>query len=267
MLSEAEISEAVECLDVAERTRIQTGLLSLKHPSMTMDDAYAVQDSWVSRKIAAGRTAVGWKIGLTSKAMQNSLSIDIPDSGVLLDDMVFSEGQTIPKNLFIQPRIEAELAFVMKKALRGPGVTIFDVLNATDYVTPALEILDTRIVRSDPETQRKRTVVDTIADNAANAGIITGGRPVRPDSIDLRWIGVIVSRNAEVEETGLAAGVLNHPARGIAWLANRIAAYGGSILAGQVVLAGSFIRPVEARNGDTITADFGPFGTVSCHFA
>ncbi|TIX86733.1 2-oxo-hept-4-ene-1,7-dioate hydratase [Rhizobium sp. P44RR-XXIV] len=267
MLSHDEIQAAAESLDQAERTRVQTGLLSLKYPQMTMDDSYAVQSAWVKKKIAAGRKPIGWKIGLTSKAMQYALNINIPDSGVLFDDMVFEDGATVPADRFIQPRIEAEIAFVMKAPLKGPNVSIFDVLNATDYVTPALEILDTRILRVDPDTKKARTIVDTISDNAANAGIVTGGRAVRPDQIDMRWMGAIVSRNAEVEETGLGAGVLNQPARGIAWLANRLSQYGDGIEAGQIVLAGSFIRPIEARHGDTINADFGPYGSVSLFFA
>ncbi|OHV18955.1 2-oxo-hepta-3-ene-1,7-dioic acid hydratase [Rhizobium sp. RMa-01] len=267
MLTSNEIEQAAHKLDEAERTRVQTGLLSLKHPEMTMDDAYAVQSAWVKKKIAGGRKPIGWKIGLTSKAMQYALNIDIPDSGVLFDDMVFEDGATVPADRFIQPRIEAEIAFVMKAPLRGPGISIFDVLNATDYVTPALEILDTRILRVDPETKKPRTIVDTISDNAANAGIVTGGRAVQPGEIDMRWMGAIVSRNAEVEETGLGAGVLNQPARGVAWLANRLAQYGDGIEAGQIVLAGSFIRPIEARHGDTIHADFGPYGSVSLYFA
>ncbi|MGY5778462.1 2-oxo-hept-4-ene-1,7-dioate hydratase [Rhizobium sp. LEGMi135b] len=267
MLSQDEIQAAAESLDQAERTRVQTGLLSLKHPQMTMDDSYAVQSAWVKKKIASGRKVIGWKIGLTSKAMQYALNINIPDSGVLFDDMVFEDGATVPADRFIQPRIEAEIAFVMKAPLKGPNVSIFDVLNATDYVTPALEILDTRILRVDPDTKKARTIVDTISDNAANAGIVTGGRAVRPDQIDMRWMGAIVSRNAEVEETGLGAGVLNQPARGIAWLANRLSQYGDGIEAGQIVLAGSFIRPIEARHGDTINADFGPYGSVSLFFA
>lgn len=267
MLSQDEIQAAAESLDQAERTRVQTGLLSLKHPQMTMDDSYAVQSAWVQKKIASGRKPIGWKIGLTSKAMQYALNINIPDSGVLFDDMVFEDGATVPADRFIQPRIEAEIAFVMKAPLKGPDISIFDVLNATDYVTPALEILDTRILRVDPETKKARTIVDTISDNAANAGIVTGGRAVRPGEIDMRWMGAIVSRNAEVEETGLGAGVLNQPARGIAWLANRLSQYGDGIEAGQIVLAGSFIRPIEARHGDTINADFGPYGSVSLFFA
>lgn len=266
MLNADQITAAAVSLDDAERNRQQIGLLSLQHPEITMADAYAIQAAWVRRKIAAGRRAIGWKIGLTSKAMQNALNINIPDSGVLLDDMSFEDGATVAGDRFIQPRIEAEIAFVMKAPLKGPGVTVFDVLNATDYVTPALEILDTRIVRVDPATKKSRNVCDTIADNAANAGIVTGGRAIRPDQLDMRWMGAIVSRNAEVEETGLGAGVLNQPARGVAWLANRLAQYGDTIEAGQIVLAGSFIRPIEARHGDTIIADFGPYGTVSLFF-
>ncbi len=266
MLTPEQIERAAEALVTAERTRVQTGLLSLAHPGMSMDDAYAVQSRFVRHKIAAGRRVIGWKIGLTSKAMQAALNINTPDSGVLLDDMQFEDGAVIPPDRFIQPRIEAEIAFVMKAPLAGP-VSLFDVLNATDYVVPALEILDTRILRIDPVTKQARTIVDTIADNAANAGIVLGGRAMRPDAVDLRWLGAIVSRNGEVEETGLGAGVLNHPARGIVWLANRLARYGESIKTGEIVLAGSFIRPIEARHGDTITADYGPGGTVSCYFS
>lgn len=261
-----EISEAAKALDEAERNRRQIGLLSLAHETMTLDDAYAVQDTWVAIKKDAGHKVIGRKIGLTSKAMQSALNIDIPDSGILLDSMVFAEGSVVPADRFIQPRVEAEIAFVMKERLQGPDLTVFDVLNATDFIVPALEILDTRILRTDPETGKTRTVVDTVADNAANAGIVTGGRPTRPAETDLRWVGSIVSCNAVVEETGLGAGVLNHPANGIVWLANRLAQYGDRIEAGEIVLSGSFVRPVEARHKSTIVADFGALGTVSCYF-
>ena len=265
-LIDEHIASAARDLDVAERTRVRMGLLSARHPTMTLEDAYAIQSSWVAMKTAAGRSPIGWKIGLTSKAMQYALNIDTPDSGVLFDDMLFEDGATIAKDRFIEPRVEAEIAFVMRYPLAGESVRITDVLNATDYVLPALEILDTRILRRDPSTGAGRTVVDTISDNAANAGIVVGGRPMRPDQIDLRWAGAIVSRNAQVEETGLGAGVLNHPAQGVAWLARRLARYGGSIEAGQIVLSGSFIRPIEARHGNTINADFGPLGSVAVYF-
>ena len=214
-----------------------------------------------------GRTIVGHKIGLTSKAMQAAVGIGEPDSGYLLDDMVFADGGIVPKDRFIGTRVEAELAFVLNRDLAGRTCTIFDVLNATDYVTPALEILDTRIFRVDPETSAGRKAVDTIGDNAANAGIVIGGRPFRPADHDMRWIGAICSKNGAVEETGLAAGVLNNPANGIAWLVRRFAAQGRGLKAGEIVLAGSFIRPIETGPGDTIVADYGPFGTVSCYFA
>ncbi len=266
-LDEAAVLAAAARLDEAERTRRQVRMVSLDHPGMTLADAYRIQAAWIRRKVAAGRTVKGHKIGLTSKAMQHALGIDEPDSGVLLDDMVFADGGAVPCDRFISLRVEAELAFVMRSALRGPGCTIFDVLDATGYVTPALEILDTRIFRKDPETGAARTILDTIADNAANAGIVVGGRPFRPHDYDVRWIAAICSKNGAVEETGVAAGVLNHPANGVAWLANKLASLGQGLEPGQVVLSGSFIRPIEVGLGDTIHADYGPFGTVSCHFA
>ena len=262
-----QVEDAAARLFEAERSRRQIRLLSLDFPEATMEDAYRVQAALVTRKVDAGLKPKGWKIGLTSKAMQYALAIDTPDSGVLFDDMFFNDGATVPAGRFIQPRVEAEIAFVMKAPLKGPGVTIFDVLNATDYITPALEILDTRIERVNAETKKARTFFDTISDNAANAGIVIGGRAAGPREADLRWIGAIVSRNGEVEETGLGAGVLDHPAKGIVWLANRLHQYGMQIAAGQVVLSGSFVRPVEARHGDSIVADCGPHGTIRIAFA
>ena len=266
MLSQSDILSVAEALDNAEKSRQQIGLISLTYPAMTLDEAYAVQHAWVNQKKKAGRKVIGWKIGLTSKAMQYALNISTPDSGVLFDDMLFEDGDSIAADRFIQPRIEAELAFIMKAPLSGEHVSVSDVLNATAYVVPALEILDTRIVRSDRASGKSRTIIDTVSDNAANAGIVLGSQLFAPEQVDMRRTGAIVSRNATVEETGLGAGVLNHPARGIAWLANRLSHYGDYIEAGQIVLAGSFIRPVEARHGDTIHADFGPQGSVSCYF-
>jgi 2-oxo-hept-3-ene-1,7-dioate hydratase len=266
-MQQSDITDAANALDGAERSGQQIGILSLRYPDMSMADAYAIQDAWIAAKLQAGRRIIGHKIGLTSKAMQLALNIDTPDSGILLDDMAFADGATIAKDRFIQPRIEAEVAFVMAADLSGPNCTIFDVLNATDYVVPALEILDTRILRSDPETGKGRNVLDTIADNAANAGIVIGGEPTRPDDIDFGRIGAVVRLNGAVEETGLAAAVLNHPANGVAWLVNRLAEYdGGGLTAGEVVLSGSFIRPLEAPHGSTFSADYGAFGSVNCYF-
>src|SRR3954454_975167 len=266
-LTKDEVRLAAERLHRAEKTRQQIRQLSLDHPAITIEDAYAIQKAWIEMKVAEGRVVKGHKIGLTSKAMQSALGIDEPDSGVLLDNMFFADGGVVPSDRFIGTRVEAELAFIIKDRLAGPDCTMFDVLNATDFVVPALEILDTRIERVDPVTRSNRKIFDTIADNAANAGIVLGGRPLRPLEADLRWIGALCYRNGQLEETGLAAGVLNHPATSVAWLANKIAPLGLALEPGQVVLAGSFIRPIETRKGDTIQADYGPFGSVSCYFA
>ena len=251
----------------AEATGCQIGLLSQRHPEMGMDDAYAIQSAIQRAKLQQGRRVVGWKIGLTSKAMQYALNIDIPDSGILFDDMLFENGAIVPEGRFIQPRVEAEIAFVMKAPLGGADVTRAEVLAATDYVSPSIEILDTRILRKDAETGRTRNVYDTISDNAANAGVVLGPERHAVDAFDLRWVGAITSRNGEVEETGLGAGVLNDPVESVVWLARRIAHYGQAIEPGQIILSGSFIRPVEAPAGTHINADFGPFGAVSLSFA
>jgi len=267
-LNAEQLERAAQQLEEAERSRVACRQFSLEHPGMTMDDAYAVQHAWMQLKQRNGRRVKGHKIGLTSKAMQRAVKIDEPDFGTLLDDMFYRDGAVIPSARFLQLKIEAELAFVLDKPLSGPDCTLFDVLDATAYVTPALEILDARIQRVDAATGRSRTVLDTISDNAANAALVLGGRAFKPNLIDadMRRIGAIVSRNGEVEETGLAAGVLNHPAYGIAWLANRLHRHGVTLQAGEVVLAGSFIRPIDVQKGDTIVADYGEFGTVSCCF-
>lgn len=260
-------ARAAEDLLTAETTGQQIGLLTLRHPEMGMDDAYAVQNAISRAKLAAGRKVIGWKIGLTSKAMQYALNIDIPDSGILFDDMLFAHGSTVPAGRFIQPRIEAEIAFVMKDAIGGEDVTRDDILAATDHVAPSIEILDTRIQRVDPATGKARTVFDTISDNAANAGIVLGLQRHAPEAFDLRWVGALTFRNGEIEETGLGAGVLNDPVESVVWLARRMAQYGQRIEPGQIILSGSFIRPVECPPGTRIEADFGPFGDVAVNFA
>ena len=250
----------------ARKTRTQLRHCSQRHPGMTIEDGYAIQRAWVALEQADGRTIRGRKIGLTSRAMQLSSQIDEPDYAPLMDDMFFEAGGDIPIDRFIAPRIEVELAFILGKPLRGPGVTLFDVLAATEYVTPAVEIIDARIEQFDRETKAPRKVFDTISDFAANAGIVLGGRPVKPDAVDLRWVGAMLFKNGAIEETGLAAGVLNHPATGVAWLAKKIAPYGEQLNAGDVVLAGSFTRPTPAVRGDTLQVDYGALGTVAFRF-
>ncbi len=266
MLSQTDINKAANDLYQAEIDRRQIDPVSLSHPDITMDEAYAIQKQWVDRKIEDGGRIVGYKIGLTSRAMQETMKIDQPDYGVLLDDMVFADGSDIETAKFSDPRIEVELAFILKDRLEGEHVTMFDVLNATDYVVPALELISARSYRVHPETGYVRKIFDTISDNAANAGIIMGGRPIKPLDMDLRWCGALCYVNGVLEETGLAAGVLNHPANGICWVAKRFAPHGIALEPGQVILSGSFIRPVIVKEGDTVHADFGPLGGISCKF-
>lgn len=266
MLSPEIINQLAEEFLQAEKNRTQIKQISLRYPDITIPDAYAIQKAWVQKKIDAGNALKGHKIGLTSRAMQQAVGINEPDFGALLEDMFFRDGDTIPTDRFIAPRVEVELAFIMDRRLEGPNVTLFDVLDAVRYVTPALEIIDSRSHMVDPETKRTRKVFDTIADNAANAGVVLGGRPVRVNEVDLRWVSAILSQNAVIEETGVAAGVLNHPANGVVWLANRLAEHGVALEKDQVILGGSFTRPVFAKKGDTLFVDYGPLGAVSCHF-
>jgi 2-oxo-hept-3-ene-1,7-dioate hydratase len=266
MLDTATIQSLARQLYDARKARKPLRQFSKQHPGMTIDDGYAIQRAWVALELADGRTIKGRKIGLTSRAMQVSSQIDEPDHAPLMDDMFFQQGGDIPASCFIAPRVEVELAFILGKPLQGPGVTLFDVLAATDYVTPAIEIIDARIEQFDRDTKAMRKVFDTISDFAANAGIVLGGRPVRPLDVDLRWVGAMLFRNGVIEETGLAAAVLNHPATGVAWLANKIAPYGESLEVGQVVLAGSFTRPVNAVAGDGFHVDYGPLGAVAFRF-
>ncbi|EIU7558467.1 2-oxo-hepta-3-ene-1,7-dioic acid hydratase [Providencia rettgeri] len=266
MLQKDVILQIAQRLNQAEKSREQIRQISLDHPEMTIDDAYAIQKEWVGLKIAEGRILKGHKIGLTSKAMQASSQIDEPDYGALLDDMFFDDGCDIPTDRFIVPRIEVELAFVLAKPLHGPNCTIFDVYNATDYVIPALELIDARCHNIDPDTNRPRKVFDTISDNAANGAVILGGRPIKPRDLDMRWISALLYRNGVIEESGVAAAVLNHPANGVAWLANKLAPHNVQLEPGQIILGGSFTRPVPARKGDVFHVDYGNMGSISCRF-
>ena len=266
MLDAKTIRAAAQRLQAAETGHLQMRQLHLDFPSMTIEDAYAIQREWVAMKLVAGRRMRGHKIGLTSRAMQAQIGIDEPDYGVLLDDMFFDSGTDVPLSRFTEPRVEVELAFILGKTLQGPHCTQLDVLGSTDYVVPAMEIIDSRMQRVDPETKGTRTIVDSISDNAANAGIVMGGRPVRPMDIDLRWAAALLYRNGQIEETGVAAGVLNHPANGVAWLANKLAQHGESLQAGEVILSGSFTRAIHGHQGDTFHADYGPLGAVTFRF-
>ena len=233
---------------------------------MTIDDAYRVQAAWRALRGDRGETIIGHKIGLTSRAMQQAMNITTPDSGFLTDAMRFEPDTVLDSAHFCDPKLEVELAFVLGSDLSGADPSVDDVLDATERITPAVELIAARTFRTDPDTGRTRTVVDTIADNAADAGIIVGDRSIRPRDADLRWIGAILSRNGVVEETGLAAGVLGHPAHGIAWLARRYHEQGLALEVGQVILAGSFTRPVAVHPGDEFDVDFGDLGRFSIPF-
>lgn len=266
MLLKATIKALARQLYDARKSGIQLRHFSSANRGMTVEDGYAIQREWLRLELADGRSVKGRKIGLTSRAMQQASQITEPDYAPLMDDMFFEQGGDIPISRFIAPRVEVELAFILGKPLKGPGVTLFDVLSATEYVTPSVEIIDARIEQFDRETKASRKVCDTISDFAANAGIVLGGRPVRPTEVDLRWVGALLYRNGVIEETGIAAAVLNHPAAGVAWLANKITSYDEQLNAGDVVLAGSFTRPVTARSGDSFHVDYGPLGAVSFRF-
>jgi 2-oxo-hept-3-ene-1,7-dioate hydratase len=256
---EADRKKAAQLLLNAEAERKPIVQLSRTWPDITIEDAYAIQNELVKHKIANGAKVIGHKIGLTSKAMQQSSQIDEPDYGHLFDYMLVYDGAKVAHSNYCVPRAEIEFAFVLGKTLKGPGVGLLDVLRATEYVIPSIEIIDARV-------ENPRKIFDTVADNAAAAGIVIGGRPVAPTEIDFRWAGGMMYRNAEIEETGLAAGVLGHPAIAIAWLANKVGKFGVTLESGHLMLSGSFTRPVWANKGDTLHADFGSLGTVSVQF-
>lgn len=262
MISADERRQAAFALLEAERSCKPIQQVSRTWPAMQLEDAYAVQQLWADERIKQGARPVGHKIGLTSRAMQMASKMTEPDYGVLLDDMLYPDGARIPASRFQAPRLEVELAFVLGKRVGGKGkrVTIYDVLDATAYVTPALEIIDYR-------TDVPRAIVDTIADNAAAAAMVTGGRVVRPMDVDLRWVAATLSKNGVIEESGVSAAVMGHPAMGIVWLANKLAVHDIALEEGHILLAGSFTRPTAVAAGDTISADFGPLGSIGVSFS
>ena len=259
MLTETQRQEAVSQLLEAHRTKKPVIQLSTTFPEIEIEDSYAISSAIAERKVSQGARIIGHKIGLTSKAMQQSSQIDEPDYGYIFDDMLLNDGATVSHADFCVPRVEPELTFILKSPLKGPNVGLVDVLRATEYVVPSIEIIDARV-------QNPRKIFDTVADNGAAAGLVLGGRPVRPEDVDLRWVGAVFYRNSQIEETGLAAGVLGHPAMAIAWLANKLAPFGTVLEPGHMMLSGSFTRPVWADKGDTLHADFGPLGGVAVQF-
>lgn len=260
MLSAQTITAIADELADATLHRGTVARITQRYPDATVEDSYAIQSVWRDRNLAQGRKLVGRKIGLTSRAMQHATGISEPDYGVIFDDTVHQNGVRLRYADFSNVRVEVELAFVLGSSLKGPNCMMFDVLRATEYVTPALEILDSHI------QLEGRTIVDTIADNAAYGATVLGDRQVGPEDIDLRWISALLYRNGVIEETGVAAGVLDHPASGVAWLANKLHQHDASLDAGDIILAGSFTRPVWISAGDAVRCDYGEMGTVTCQF-
>lgn len=265
-LTEEQVRDEAATLDEAERTATQVRQTTSIYPDMTVDDAYRVQAAWLDLRLERGETLMGHKIGLTSRAMQQAMNITTPDSGFLTNRMVYAPDAELVAGAFCDPKLEVELAFVLGADLAGLELAIEDVLDATEYVTPAVELIAARSFRRDPDSGWTRTVVDTIADNAADAGIVCGPERVGPREIDLRWVAALAYRNGVIEETGVAAGVLDHPALGIAWLARRYAEQGRTLEAGQTILAGSFTRPIDIRAGDEYRFDYGPLGEFGLRF-
>ena len=253
-------------LAISQTTRKPIEQFSRRFPEMTIADSYAIQQAWMQQELSDGARVIGHKIGLTSRAMQIASQITEPDYGTLLESMLLPDAGEVKASRFLVPRLEVEFAFILARPLKGPRITLVDVLNATDYVVPALELIDARIEMQDRLGRGVRTVRDTIADNAANAGIILGGRPMRADMVDWRWAGALLFKNGVIEESGLGAAVLNHPGKGVAWLANKLAEHDEGLAAGEIVLGGSFTRPVACAAGDTFHADYGPLGSISLKF-
>jgi 2-keto-4-pentenoate hydratase len=244
----------------AETTRQALDPLTLSHPGMKIEDAYQVQLAGIQVKVGRGRRIIGKKIGLTSKGMQDLLGVHEPDYGHLLDDMLIPAGQPCRRDSLLLPKVEGEVAFVMKDRLAGPGVHVADVLRATAGVMPALEIVDTRI------RDWKIKLIDTVADNASSARFVLGSRLLPVDRFDLRLIGMCLEKNGQVVNNGAGVAVLGHPAAAVAWLANRLADFGAALEAGDIVLSGAVTAAVDVSAGDFVEAHFDRLGSAAVKF-
>jgi len=260
-MDENRIKALAEMLLAAEKKRKPIPPLTESDPGITVDEAYRVQLRVMDIKKSSGQIVVGKKIGITSLAMQAMLGVKEPDYGHILDGMVVMEGEKIPMGDLIQPRIEGELAFVLKEDLKGPGITMTDVIRCSEGVIPSLEIIDSRIV------DWKIKLPDTVADNASSARIVLGGKITPLPGLDLRTVGMILEKNGEVSATAAGAAVLGNPPQAVAWLANKLAFYGIPLRKGEVILSGSLTAAIPVGSADFIRADFGPLGDVKIKFA
>ena len=234
--------------------------LSTRHPDMTIEDAYAVQQRLIARRVSAGERVVGKKIGVTSQAVMQMLGVFQPDFGILLDGMVYNEGQPIEAKTLIQPKAEGEIAFVLKHDLMGPGVSAADVIAATEGVMACFEIVDSRI------ENWKIKIQDTVADNASCGVFVLGDRLVDPRDVDLGTCGMVLEKNGEIVATGAGAAALGHPANAVAWLANTLGRLGMGLKAGEVVLSGSLGIMVPVQAGDSLRVSIGGIGGCSVRF-
>ncbi len=254
------LAGAAADLAAAYRSRVGVEPLVERYPGMTLEDAYEIQLLQIQDRLAHGASVKGHKVGLTSAAMRRQLGVDQPDYGHLLDDMFYLEHSPIPAEAFLAPRAEPEIAFVLKRPLRGPGVTVAEALAAVDFVLPSLEIVDSRI------RDWKIGLLDTIADNASSAGVVLGSRPTPVDAVDLRLVGCLLMKNSEVADTGAGGAVLGSPVNALVWLANTVGGRGVVLQAGHVILPSSCTTMVPVGAGDTVTADFGLLGSVTARF-
>jgi len=254
-------AEAARRLLAAYSSREPVEPLTATFEGMTLEDAYAIQLLQVDELVAGGRSVAGHKVGLTSAAMQRLLGVSEPDFGHLLDDFFHLEHAPVPVDRFLQPRIEPEVAFVLKAPLRGPGVTVAEALRAVDFVLPALEIVDSRI------RDWRIGLFDTIADNASSGAVVLGSTPTPVSEVDLRLVGGTLHRNAELVGTGAGGAVLGSPLNALVWLANTVGARGVTLEAGHVVLPGAICAMVPVAAGDTVTATFAGLGSVTARFA
>ncbi|WP_067970810.1 2-keto-4-pentenoate hydratase [Mycolicibacter icosiumassiliensis] len=261
MTETALIAELADQLWQADRSGVPVEPLTAAHPQLDIDDAYAIQLRNIDRRVAAGAHVRGRKVGLTARTMQELLGVSEPDFGVLLDDMFVEDGDEVPLYDMVQPRVEAEMAFVLDTDLVGPGVTTANALTAIAGVLPAIEIVDSRI------TDWRIKLVDTVADNASSGKLVLGGRLRKVTELDLRVVGMALSRNGSVIDTGAGAAALGNPARCVAWLANKLADFGTGLRAGDVVLPGAVHRMVAVTPGDVFRAEFAHLGAVTVRFS
>jgi 2-keto-4-pentenoate hydratase len=244
----------------AEAEKNPIGAITDLYPETTVADAYRIQLAGIEMKRAKGRRIIGKKIGLTSKGMQKLLGVNEPDYGVLLNDMLLFEGFPCRRDALLQPKIEGELAFILKETLKGPGVTIADVYRATEYIVPAFEVVDSRI------RDWKIKLEDTVADNASSARILLGSRMTPIKDLDLRLIGMMLEKNGEMVSSGVGAEVWGNPAAAVAWLANKLADFDIALLKGEIILSGAVTAAEAVNVGDVFNVSFTNLGSLSLKF-